>query len=326
MAATTQSALFGKLARSFHAENSGAWMRFLIAAVGLTIAFGTPILSTPARDAGNVVATVVLASLALLMAVAVGLGTVPYLARRVGAKRVRDALDFEVTQAGVLYAFVVLLIGIAALNTGNNLLYIIVAAMLAAVVVSGAASAMVLRDLELDAPLPEHVFAGQPVQGRIILRNQRRWLPSFSVSVISTRKVKATKHWRWLAATFGWPPGRAPESQWIKLPDRKLRRVADGPSSPGLFEGSAYFPFVPRGTELAADLDLCFARRGRYQQESFVLSTRFPFAFLAKTRRVPWTREIIVYPSIDRPNELLEVLPLIRGEFETFMRGRGSDL
>jgi uncharacterized protein (DUF58 family) len=315
-----------RLSALLHGDVPEVLIRFLLSLVGLGLALSAALFSTVARESGSLWTTLIFASAALLLAVAVGLTTVPYLAKRVAGGRIRNAFDYEVTRVGIIYVGVVLLIGIAALNTGNNLLYIIVAAMLAAVVVSGAASAMVLRNLELDVRLPEHVFAGQSLQGRIILRNRRRWLPSFSVSVISGRKGKAKKHWRWLPATFGWPPGRAPETQWIKLPDRKLRRVAVGPSSPGLFEGSAYFPFVPRGTELAADLDLCFARRGRYQQESFVLSTRFPFAFLAKTRRVPWTREIIVYPSVDRPNELLEILPLIRGEFETFMRGRGSDL
>ena len=62
------------------------------------------------------------------------------------------------------------------------------------------------------------------------------------------------------------------------------------------------------------------------QQDSFGISTRFPFAFLKKTRSVPLAREIIVYPSIEATDELFEVLPMITGEFETFARGRGYDL
>src|SRR4029077_17652479 len=136
-------------------------------------------------EAGSLWGTLILASAALLLAVIVGLTTVPYLARRVAGARLRDAFDFNVTRIGVAYVVTVLLIGIAALNTGNNLLYIIVAAMLAAVLVSGVASAVVLRELELDVHLPEHVFAGRTALGRIVLRNPRRWLPSFSVSVVA---------------------------------------------------------------------------------------------------------------------------------------------
>ena len=113
-----------------------------------------------------------------------GLTTVPYLARRVAGGRVRDAFNYDVTGVGIIYVVTVLLIGVAALNTGNNLLYVIVAAMLAAVLVSGLASAIVLRDLELDVRLPEQVFAGRPTLGKIVIRNRRRWLPSFSISVV----------------------------------------------------------------------------------------------------------------------------------------------
>jgi uncharacterized protein (DUF58 family) len=301
------------------------WIRFLLALVGLILAFAAALFSTVTREAGNLWATLVFASTALLLALVVGLTTVPYLAKRVAGGRIPDAFDYEVTRAGIIYVGVVLLIGVAALNTGNNLLYIIVAAMMAAIVVSGVASAIVLRGLELDVRLPEQIFAGQLVQGRILLRNRRRRIPSFSVNVVARQKAKNSKHWQWLPSTFAWPPGRAPEDQWIKLPDRKLRRVTKKIAS-SIFQGSAYFPYLPPSSELRADLELRFDRRGRYQQESFGLTTRFPFAFLAKTRRVAWTREIIVYPRLQPEGELFEILPLIRGEIEAFERGRGSEL
>ena len=73
-------------------------------------------------------------------------------------------------------------------------------------------------------------------------------------------------------------------------------------------------------------MELCFPRRGRYQQNSFGLATRFPFAFLTKTRRVALAREILVYPPVETTDEFFEVIPLITGEFESFARGRGDDL
>jgi len=302
------------------------WLRFLLAIVGLILAFAAALFSTVSRESGNLWATLILASAALLLAVIVGLTTVPYLARRVEAARIRDALDYDVTRVGLIYVVVVLLIGIAALNTGNNLLYIVVAAMLAAILVSGFASALVLRDLELEVNLPEHVFAGRTMLGRIVLRNPRRWLPSFSVSVVSLGKRKATHRWRWVPSTLGFPPGRPQEQQWIHLPDRTLRRQAVPASSPGVFEGAAHFPYVPARGEVRADLELRFDRRGRYRQESFGLATRFPFAFLTKTRRIALHREVIVYPRVEPADEFFEVLPMITGEFETFVRGRGYDL
>jgi uncharacterized protein (DUF58 family) len=56
------------------------------------------------------------------------------------------------------------------------------------------------------------------------------------------------------------------------------------------------------------------------------LATRFPFAFLTKTRHVALARELLVYPRIEPTDELFEILPLVRGEWESFVRGRGSDL
>jgi uncharacterized protein (DUF58 family) len=304
------------------------WVKFLLALVGLGLAFGAALFSTISRDAGNLWATVILASISLVLATLVGLVTVPYLARRVAVERLRESFDYDVTRGGIFYVLVTLVIGIAALNTGNNLLYIVVAAMLSAILVSGYVSAVVLRSLELDVRLPEHVFAGRPLLGRIVLHNPRRFWPSFSVRVVSTRKKgKAPlQQWQWETTTFAFPFNRPKEQQWLRLPDRRLRRVPLAVPPPGIFQGMAYFPFLPPATEASADLELKFERRGRYRENSFGLATRFPFAFLTKTRRVALQREVLVYPRIAPSDEVFEILPLVRGEWESFVRGRGSDL
>ena len=303
---------------------SQVWVRFLVAILGLVLAFGAALFSTVSRESGNIWATIALASAALLLATLVGLTTVPYLARQVVAARVKDALDYEMTRAGLVYVAITVLIGIAAINTGNNLLYIVVAALLSAILVSGIASALVLRNLELDVHLPEHVFARRPMIARLMLRNASSWLPSFSIRVVPAKR-KATKRWRWEAYTLGVPSGRPPESQWIRVPDRRLRRVLESPEK-GILQETVYFPFLAAGQELRADLEMTFPARGRYREKEFGLATRFPFAFLLKTRRVALAREIIAYPSVEAPEELREVLPMVTGEFETFVRGRGYDL
>ncbi len=305
------------------------WLKFLFALLGLGIAFGAALLSTASGEAGHVWASVVLASIALLMAAFVGLVTVPYLARRVAIERLRHTFHYEVTKAGIVYVLVTMVIGIAALNTGNNLLYIVVAAMLSAILVSGVASALVLRGIELDVRLPEHVFAGRPVKGQILLHNPRRFLPAFSIRVVTARNTKGQKvrrQWRWERTTFTFPLNRAPENQWVRMRDWRVRRVEIRPSTRGIFEGMVYFPFLPPKAELAADIELCFDRRGRHCESGFGVATRFPFSFLTKTRDVALQREILVYPAIDPPDEMFEIIPLVRGDWESFERGRGSDL
>ena len=318
----------GRLAQWLQSASAEVWVKFLLALVGLGLAFVSALFSTVSRDAGNVWATVILASTSLVLATLVGLVTVPFLARRAAVERLRESFDYDVTRAGIIYVLVTVVIAIAALNTGNNLLYIVVAALLAAILVSGVVSAWVLRRLELDVRLPEHVFAGRAVLGRIVVHNSRRFLPSFSIRVVSTRKKrkKPAKQWQWEATTFAFPFNRPAKEQWLRLPDRRLRRVTVVPPPPGIFQGMAYFPFLPPQAEASADLELRFDQRGRYREDSFGLATRFPFAFLTKTRHVSLQREVLVYPRVEPTDEVFEILPLVRGEWESFVRGRGSDL
>ncbi len=312
-------------ARGLHLHLPEVWIRFLLAIVGLGLAFAAALFSTVSRESGHLWTTLVLASLALLLATIVGITTVPYLASRVAVARVRDALDYEVTRVGITYVLGVIVLGIAAVNTGNNLLYIVVAAMLSAIVVSGIASAAVLRGLRLDLRVPEYVFAGTPVKARLTVRNPRRWA-SFSISVVPGATKKARARWRWTPATIGFPPKRPPSQQWITLPDRRLGRVLDKEAMNHILAGNVYFPYIAARTEARAEVELRFERRGRFQQDGFGLATRFPFAFLTKTRRIALAKEIVVFPSVEPTGKLLEVLPLITGEFESFVRGRGHDL
>jgi uncharacterized protein (DUF58 family) len=303
---------------------SQIWVRFLLALLGLMLAFAAALFSTVSREAGSVWGTVAMASLALLLATFVGLTTVPYLARRVVASRVREAMDYDVTRAGLIYILTSVIIGIAAINTGNNLLYVVVAALLSAVLVSGVASAMVLRNLKLDVHLPSHVFAGRPMLARILLSNPSSWLPSFSVRVVPAKR-KNKERWTWGSFTRGAPRGRTPEKQWFRLLDRRLPLVHEDAEKPILKE-SVYFPFVAQGQEVRAELELNFPARGRYCEKNFGLATRFPFSFLMKTRRVNLEREIIVYPAVETTEQFVDMLPMITGEFETYISGRGNDL
>jgi uncharacterized protein (DUF58 family) len=303
-----------------------AWIRFLIAIIGLIFAFGAAMLSTASSEAGNMFASVIFASAALVVALVVGATTVPYLARRVMASRVREVMDFDITREGIAYLVLTVLIGIAALNTGNNLLFLIVAAMLAAVLVSGIVSILNLRGVELEVTLPGHIFAGRPVIGRMVLRVRRYILPLFSATIVAPRVPKTKARWIWHRAMFEFPKNGAGRKPWVRWPDIALERVSPSAPPPSIFRQQIYFPFIAAGETGTADIELCFEKRGRYVQNGFGLSTRFPFSFLRKTRRIPLSREIIVFPSVEPTDEFFEVLPMITGEFESYVRGRGFDL
>jgi uncharacterized protein (DUF58 family) len=299
-----------------------AWLRFLLAMAGLSLAFAAAVFSSAASEAGNLIATAVFSSLALFLAGLVGVLTIPFLFRRVAAAHMRDALQYEFTREGMIYLGVVLVIFLAALNTGNNLLFIVLGAMFSSIVVSGIASAAVLRKLELDVAVPQNAFAGRPVSVRVKLTNPRFWIPSFSVKVLTPLDKKKAAGWEWQKSRFIFPKRR----QWVQLPDYTLRRKSLPPKPQEILTRPVYFTFVAPRSTAEADVELVFPRRGQYAQEGFSLSTRFPFSFLIKSRKVRLDRELVVYPALMSPDEVLDVLPLITGEFVSFVRGRGSEL
>jgi uncharacterized protein (DUF58 family) len=303
-----------------------AWVRFFFALGGLVLAFGAALLSTVFRESGNLFAMNVAAAVALLTAGFVGIYSIPYLAKRVAIEGMREAFDYDVTSEGMVYLSITVVIGVASLTSGNNLLFIILAAMLAAIIISGVASAHVLRGLRLDMALPEQVFAKQPVIAKLSLQNQH-WTPSFSVSVVPPKsQTKGQKHWQWERGIFSFPPGRAEGKRWVNWPDLKLRLKEAAAANDSIFHGSIYFPYIASRGDAHANVELNFPRRGRYVQNGFGLATRFPFSFLMKTRRVRLTREMVVYPSVEPADDFFHVLPMVTGEFEAYVRGRGHDL
>jgi len=300
-----------------------AWQRFFMAVAGLGLAFAAAVFSSVARESGNTLATAIFAISALFLALIVGLLTVPFLARRVVAARMKDAFDYELTRVGMAYLVASLVIGIAALNTANNLLWIVEAAMLAAIGVSGLASAANLRRLELDVIVPKNAFAKVPVQLRVNLINPRLWLPAFSVRIFSPAdKKKKRRGWQWSKTEFVFPK----KKRWLRLPDYTLSRKSPPPFQARILTRPVYFTFVAAQNTAGMEIEVAFPRRGYYSQEGFSIATRFPFSFLIKSRKVTLARDLIVYPALLEPDDFLDVLPMITGDFVSFMRGRGTEL
>jgi uncharacterized protein (DUF58 family) len=65
-------------------------------------------------------------------------------------------------------------------------LFLILSSMLAAILMSGILSLSVLSGVELEILLPDHVFARLPVPARIQLRNDKKHMPSFSITMNGT--------------------------------------------------------------------------------------------------------------------------------------------
>ncbi len=98
--------------------------------------------------------------------------------------------SLAITRDGMWYIGILLVIGVSAINTGNNLLYLIVATLLSLIIISGIMSEAVLRGLRIERQLPEHAFRGQPVSIRLKAVNTKKHVPSFSFSVKDTGQEK----------------------------------------------------------------------------------------------------------------------------------------
>ncbi len=89
--------------------------------------------------------------------------------------------------------FVVMGLGVAAINTGNNLLYLLVSLLLALIIVSGVLSEQSMRGLELIGVDPEEIYAGRPALYGMTIVNRKRWLTSYSVTVEVLSPTSATR-------------------------------------------------------------------------------------------------------------------------------------
>ncbi len=92
--------------------------------------------------------------------------------------------SLSLTSEGKRFVLLALAIGLAAVNTGNNLLYLLLAMMLSLIVVSGLLSEQCLRRVLIQRRLPAHIFAGSPSTGYFSIANGKARVPSFSLHVM----------------------------------------------------------------------------------------------------------------------------------------------
>lgn len=76
-----------------------------------------------------------------------------------------------------------LVLGFAAVNTGNNLLYLIVAALLAFMASTGFAGKRNIEGYRLDLDVPDEVYVGSATLLTLRIHNPRRFLPAFLLRV-----------------------------------------------------------------------------------------------------------------------------------------------
>ncbi|MDD5307152.1 MAG: DUF58 domain-containing protein [Deltaproteobacteria bacterium] len=87
------------------------------------------------------------------------------------------------TREGKVYVLVTLGVGFAAVNTGNNLLFLVLGLMLGLIIVSGILSEATLRGLVPCRKCPPRVEAGRTFSVELSLKNEKRRVASYSVEL-----------------------------------------------------------------------------------------------------------------------------------------------
>ncbi|HEX3033928.1 MAG TPA: DUF58 domain-containing protein [Thermodesulfobacteriota bacterium] len=94
------------------------------------------------------------------------------------------------TKEGITFLALTIFVGLTALNTGNNLLYLVFGMMLSFIAASGIISMINLSWIKVESHLPEDVFALAPTSLKFSVKNLKYFIPSYSLTIdIEGRKA-----------------------------------------------------------------------------------------------------------------------------------------
>ncbi len=163
---------------------------------------------------------------------------------------------------GLLYAGLTILVGIAAVNRQNNLLFWILGVMLCALLISGLVSGIMMQGLRVRRLVAGHGLVGEPLAVRYSVTNRTRFMPAFGVH-IEELPVKGP---------VGWPRLMAPARAWV---------MHLGPRE--TVHGEAIF--WPR-------------RRGEVRFNQLRIWTTFPFGIIKKSITIAQPQHTLIYPLL----------------------------
>ena len=89
----------------------------------------------------------------------------------------------KITKSGYIYIFITIFIGFAAINTGNNLLYLLTSSLLGFMGISGFFGKRNIENLQISLTFPEDIFANVPFYVKIKVKNNKKFIPSFLIKL-----------------------------------------------------------------------------------------------------------------------------------------------
>lgn len=207
-------------------------------------------------------------------------------------RRWRPPRRLRVTFMGKVLMGLTIIIGVAAINTGNNLLYLVLGILFGIIAASGLLSEEVVRDLDIALYPPEVVPQGAPYFLRARVQSRKKvGTHLLEIALFSSRGAPP------LTFTSRILPHWLRRRNSLKELGRSTIRYI-----PPLGDVEVYIPMEAP------------TKRGIYLIEQGEFRTRFPFQFYEKIREFPCHLEIAVSPRPRLPHSLKELLH--RGESE----------
>ncbi|MBX3183770.1 MAG: DUF58 domain-containing protein [Polyangiaceae bacterium] len=190
--------------------------------------------------------------------------------------RVRPPRFIKLTREGKYFIGITFGVGFAAVNTGNNLLYLLLGMLLSLIIVSGVMSELSLRAITVVRRLPPRAQVARPHMVEIEVYNHKRRVPSYAIEIEDLRAGQpADKRCFFLKIS----PRSAQIAAYRRTPARRGRDHHIG------FRVATRFPFglFEKSRELAADGELIIypavdavklpaLSRGRHEGQSGALS------------------------------------------------------
>ena len=122
---------------------------------------------------------------------------------------------------------------------------------------------------------------------------------------------------------------RIPATAHIHVTNRKKHlpsfSVFLEPMGESGFTSPLYFPFLIGGQAVRRNVEVRFARRGRYTENNFRFKTRFPFGFAERRRNVSLKGDVVIYPCLLAQPGFAELAAELSGEASARDRGRGQE-
>ena len=299
--------------------NRQAWRDFFITVFFLGLAFVIALLSSAAADQHSTNLAAIAAAISLVLALIGALYIIPRLARNVRLEVLRFAIRTSFTVEGLLFVVFLVIIGFAAWNNGNNLLYLVLSAMIAFLIAANLIARISLADVSIQLRFPDHVFAGEPANISVTLLNHKRFMPSYSLMVEALSEAGEVEE------DEEEDKSRGAKGEPGNKGERKVSRAAPPSSRSGLGK-LAYFVLVPARSSSRQRIEHTFERRGRYPITGFRIATKFPAGFFKKWRRIDATGDILVYPKPQPLDDFYHALPMLAGQVQSHARGSGDDL